>query len=142
MVIRKLQENKLVEYDEETKEWETLIPEMEALKLTEKTNPLEVLMLLQSKYSKLTEAKSRKAYYKIIYENEANALRINVNQIQSEMGISKAPTEKQSQSFIDDQLVKEHNDLTIAETVISVLEHQIKFYEQVLFTLMQCGVSE
>ena len=99
---------------------------------------LKSLFLYEKTHQDLMKAYNTKLYSEIVYNDEANALRININEIKEELGLSKAPTEKQAQSYIDNKLKNEYNNLLTNKTSVKMIEKQIGCYRTVmtgLFTI-------
>lgn len=83
--------------------------------VTEKSEALNTVNIAVNEFIRL------KNHYTV----KSNEYRIKPDSIQEELGLSRAPTEKQQQAYIDDQLKDLVQDMRIAEENVSSWKREV-----------------
>lgn len=82
----------------------------------EKSNPIKKLVNEKEKIvEQLNIAANDYVTLKNRYTVKSNEIRLKPDKIKEDMGLSKAPTEKQQQAYIDTQLKEDFQNMKIAE---------------------------
>ena len=78
----------------------------------------------QDKLDELRAAINDELNIKLTYLHKSNGIRIKPD-LKDEIGLSKAPTEKQTQAYIDTELQKDFEALKIAEENTKLIKRQL-----------------
>lgn len=83
--------------------------------MTEKAEALDTLNIAINEHVRLKNK----------YVTRSNELRLKPNQIKEDLGLGKAPTEKQQQAYIDDNLKDLVQDLRISEENVKSWKREV-----------------
>ena len=96
----------------------------------------KAFLKIDIQHNEYVKAVNQLLYHELAYNNDANKLRLDPEAIKTELGLSKLPTEKQTQAYIDNKLEHEYNDLKISKENVKIIKDNINLLEQYISLAM------